>query len=63
MTYEEMNNCIASLSDEKLIKMTITAQEDCSNIKMSDIGGEWHVSCVAGLIVLVSEMEKRGLKA
>ncbi len=40
MTYKEMNNYIASLSDEKLIKMTITAQEDCSNIKMSDIGGE-----------------------
>ena len=58
-----MNSYIASLSDEKLIKMTITAKEDCSSIKMGDTGGERNVYCVAWLIVLDREMEKRGLKA
>ena len=39
MTCKEMNKYIASLSDEKLIKMTVTAQEDKQCVIFKKIPG------------------------
>ncbi|HEY5800338.1 MAG TPA: hypothetical protein VIT92_08955 [Burkholderiaceae bacterium] len=53
---------LEDLSDESLLAACREAQDDLAEAANTEPNSEWHEACFAGLVVLTTEMTKRGLR-
>lgn len=54
---------LAALTDKELLAQLEIAKTDLQQAAHEQNNSEWHGSCFAGVIVLATEVQKRGLIA